>query len=172
MRLSGYLSSVQKGVVMRTLIVYMSHHGCSRDCAYKLKELLHREATDVVDLKSDDPPTLALYDTVIIGGSIHAGKLQSNLLGYINLSLDELLQKRVGLYLCHMAEDDEAAEEFENAYPEILRRHAIALGLFGGRFDFEKMNFIEKAIVKKVAQVTDAVDQVNYQAIADFAKVF
>ncbi len=157
---------------MRTLIIYMSHHGCSRDCAYKLKELLPKEATDVVNLKSDAPPKLVMYDTVIIGGSIHAGKLQGNLLKYINSNLDELLQKRVGLYLCHMAEDDEAAVEFESAYPEILRRHAIAQGLFGGRFDFEKMNFIERAIVKKVAEVTHTVDNVNYQAIEDFAKVF
>lgn len=157
---------------MRTAIIYTSNHGCARDCAYKLKEFLSDEATDVVNLKNAPVPKLDLYDTVIIGGSIHAGKLQNRLTRYIESNQDTLLTKKLGLYLCHMAEDDEAAIEFKNAFPETLRHHAVAQGLFGGRFDFEKMNFIEKLIIKKVAHASADVDHVNYQAIEEFANAF
>lgn len=60
---------------MRTLIVYISNHGCAKDCAYELKKLLPREATDVVNLKKNTMPVFDPYDTVILGGSIHLGKL-------------------------------------------------------------------------------------------------
>ncbi|MDY6801220.1 MAG: hypothetical protein SVU94_08360 [Bacteroidota bacterium] len=45
-----------------------------------------------------------------------------------------------------MEEGEKAREQFKNAYPESLRSKAID-GHFGGEFNFDKMNFFEKAII-------------------------
>jgi len=68
-----------------------------------------------------------------------------------------------------MEENDKAIEQFNNAFPEKLRNRATAKGFFGGEFNFEKMNFIEKAIIKKIAHIEDSMSKINYQNIKTFA---
>lgn len=83
-----------------------------------------------------------------------------------------MLDKTLGLFLCCLFEGDVALKQFEDAFPENLRNKAIAHGLFGGELDFSKMNIIEKAIVKKVANVDDSVSKINYSNIKGFAEKF
>jgi len=105
---------------------------------------------------------------VIIGGSIHIGRIQSRIKNFIEKNLVQLLEKQVGLFICHMAEAAEAEQEFKKAYPQQLIEHATATGLFGGEFNFEKMNFIEKYMIKKVGKVTASVSRINEDNIAEF----
>jgi menaquinone-dependent protoporphyrinogen oxidase len=70
-----------------------------------------------------------------------------------------------------MEEGEKAQVQFANAYPAELREHASATGLFGGEFNLDMMNFLEKAIVKKVAGVTDNVSKINEEQIKKFAAV-
>jgi len=50
-----------------------------------------------------------------------------------------------------------------------LRAHASARGLFGGALDFDKLGFFERAVVKKVAGVSQSVFKVDREAIDAFA---
>jgi len=79
------------------------------------------------------------------------------------------MNKKLGLFLCCMEEGEKANEQFENAYPENLRKHATATGLFGGEFTFEKMNFLEKSIIKKISKISESVSKINEKAINEFA---
>lgn len=154
---------------MKTIIIYMTSHGCAEKSAGVLKERLGSDV-DVCNLKKDTPPDLGIYDTVIIGGSIHAGRVQGKLKKFCAAQAEILEKKRLGLYLCCMETGEKAQKQFDDAYPEGLRKKAIACGLFGGEFNFDKMNFIEKVIVKKVANVTESVSHFHMQAVEDFAK--
>ena len=69
-----------------------------------------------------------------------------------------------------MEEGEKAEKEFKDSYPDDLIAKAAATGIFGGAFDFQKMNFLEKAIVKKVAGVTESISRLNEEAIEAFAK--
>jgi menaquinone-dependent protoporphyrinogen oxidase len=153
---------------VKTAIVYMTKHGCTEKAARILNEKLAGEVK-AFDLKSDGEPDLSAYDTVIIGGSIHAGKIQGRLKNFMEMRREELLTKRLGLYLCCMFEGETAQKQFEEAYPPELRDHASAAGLFGGEFDFSKMNFFERKIVKKVANIDESVSRINSGAIEEFA---
>ena len=73
------------------------------------------------------------------------------------------------MFLCCLFDGEKALQQFQDAYPETLRNKAVAHGLFGGELDFEKMNFFERAIVKKVANIEESVSKINYQNIKDFA---
>lgn len=151
---------------MKTLIVYATTHGCTEKCAQKVRDGLSGDI-DMVNLKQNARVDPAAYDTVIIGGSIHAGRIQGRVKKFYTANQEVLLTKKLGLFICHM-EEDNAQKELDDNYPEALRNHATAKGLFGGTFDFEKMNFVAKAIVKKVGNVTESVNNVNESAIKQF----
>lgn len=154
---------------MKTLIVYASKHGCTAGAVRTLEERLLGEVS-LVDIGNEKPQGVDLYDTVIVGGSIHAGSIQKKVRRFCDDNIDVLLEKRLGLFLCCMYEGDEEEKQFENSFDPRLRDHAAARGLFGGRFDFEKMNFFERAIVKKVAGVTESVSSLRPDAIEAFAE--
>ncbi|MBN2104507.1 flavodoxin domain-containing protein [bacterium] len=151
---------------MKTLIIYASMHGCTQQAAEKLKPELSGEVK-IQNLKEKTPVFIDAFDTVIIGGSIHAGRIQKSVINFCKNNLEILLQKKVGLFICCM-DKNRAQEQFDNAFPDLLRRHARAKGLFGGAFDFNKMNFLQKAIVRKVSGIEQSVEKINKQAISDF----
>ena len=153
---------------MSALIVFMTKHGCTEKSAGILKEHISGEVA-FVNLKQEKNPNLSRHDTIIIGGSIHAGRIQNGVRRFCERNMETLLGKRLGLFICCMYEEETAEKQFEEAYPEDLRRHAAATGLFGGEFDFQKMNFIERKIVKKVAKVEESVSRIDHEAIQEFA---
>jgi menaquinone-dependent protoporphyrinogen oxidase len=155
----------------KTLIIYQSRAGTTEKAAKILAEKLDGD-TMVINLKKDKNPSLDDYPTVIIGGSIRASMIQSGIKKFIGNNMDILKTKDIGLFLCCMEEGETAEKQFNESYPEELRNMAKAKGLFGGEFDFDRLNFLEKGIIKKVAGVTGSVYNINYEAIDAFAKKF
>ena len=153
---------------MSTAIVYISKHGTTNKVALLLKEK-SKDSMDLIDLRKDQKPDLSLYDTVIIGGSIHAGMIQKQIKKFCELNGDLLLQRTLGLFLCCMYEEESALKQFNIAYPDKLRNHAKATGLLGGEFIFERMNFFEKLIVKKVSGFKETVSKINMDEVNKFA---
>lgn len=153
---------------MSAMIVYMTKHGCTEKAATMLKEHLGGDVK-LVDLKRNKKPDLSGHDTIIIGGSIHAGSIQSEIRKFCESNGEVLLGKRLGLYICCMYEGEVAEKQFDEAYPEDLRRHAAVTGLFGGALLLEKMNFIERKVIKKIAKIEESVSRIDDEAIREFA---
>ena len=151
-----------------TLILFMSGSGTAEKAAAYLAEKLGGNS-DLVNLRKQRPPALASYRRVIIGGSIRAGKIQKQLRSWVEKRSSELKTMELGLFLCCMEEGENAEKQFNEAYPEELRQAARATGLFGGAFDFDRLNFLEKGIIKKVAGVSEPVSKIDYEAIDKFA---
>ena len=147
--------------------MYATRHGCTEKCALELKNGFKKE-TEILNLKKVRNINLDNYDNIIIGGSIHIGKIQKKVKQFCLKNLDLLKTKRIGLFICCMAEGEEADSEFKRAFPEELIQHATATGIFGGEFNFEKMNFIERAMIKKIAKVDKSVFKVNKESITKF----
>ena len=156
---------------MKTCIVYLTKHGTSEKAAFMLKGAIGNGCV-VLNLKNEKNIALNDYDNVIVGGSIHVGKLNKSLSQFIKENEKVLLSKRLGLFLCCMESEEVAKQEFETAFSEQLRNHASAAEVFGGEFLFEEMNFIEKAIVKKVAGVQETTHRLDHRKIESFAEKF
>ena len=154
---------------MKTLIVYMTSHGCAEKAAGIIHDLLPEEVASV-NLENDEVPPLDQFDLVIIGGSIRIGKIQKRIRKFCEKNLDQLLQKRIGLYICCMYEDSKAREQLKKNYPEQLLNHANGTGIFGGELDFDKMNAFERMIIKDVIGITVNVSLFNEQAVIEFSK--
>jgi menaquinone-dependent protoporphyrinogen oxidase len=158
---------------MKSLIVYCSSHGTTEKVVGILSEQLAGEVVSV-DLKRDKTIIdLNVYDAVIIGGSIHAGMIQRRIKKFIQTHHNELLlEKELGLFLVCMREGEMAVEQFNNAYPQDLRKNSVALGLFGGEFLVSEMNFFERQVVKKVDGITADQSKLDMDAIMEFASRF
>lgn len=154
---------------MKTLIVYLSRHGCAEKASQLVSGQLEGEIS-VIDLQKEKNPDISTYPAVIIGGSIHASQVQDGIKKFCKKNLDRLLQIKVGLFICCMETGDVAWKQFNEAFPQELRDHATAKGLFGGEFNLGKMSFFERKIVEKVANVTESKSMMNMDAIREFAK--
>jgi len=153
---------------MKTAIYYFSKHGTTKACAEELKRYLPGETTLIaIDQEIIEP---AQYDRIILGSSIYMGEISRKMKFFIKKHAESLNKKISGLFICCMYEGEEALEQFTKAFPENLRNTAEAHGIFGGAFHFDKMNFIERKIIKKVVQVEKSVSSINNQAIKEFAK--
>jgi len=152
---------------MSTTIIYMSKHGTTAKIAELIKSNIDSEV-QLYNLKNFVPKDLNVYDTIIIGGSIHAGSMQSKLRKYMTENLNLLLQKRIALFMICMQKDEKREEQFINAFPQELRDISITNGFMGGEFNFDKMNFIEKAIIKKISGKSFNVSEIDNDAIEEF----
>ncbi|MBN1199181.1 MAG: hypothetical protein JXA23_07500 [Bacteroidales bacterium] len=153
---------------MATLIVYMTSHGCAEKAAEMIRDLMPDDVT-LVNLEKFETPPSEKFETVIIGGSIRIGNIQRKIRKFCEKNLDILLTKRTGLFICCMFEGDTALEQFNSAFPEVLRKNSIATGLFGGELEFEKMNAFERMIIKQVANISEDVSKFNEKAVREFA---
>lgn len=126
----------------------------------------------VVNLKEDKNPDFAEYDRVIIGGSIHAGKIQQKIREFCDKNIEELGEKALGLFICCMETGEKAQQQLNNAFSEKLHQYAKTEAILGGEFNFEKMRYLEKLIVKKIAKVNESVDKIDHESIDRFAKKF
>ncbi|MBU1075756.1 MAG: flavodoxin domain-containing protein [Spirochaetes bacterium] len=152
---------------MNTTIIYMTKHGTAEKAARILEEKI-RDNVQIINLKQDKNPDLSDFDTIIIGGSIHIGKIQKGIKNFCIKNMNILLRKRIGLYLCCMEQGTNACKQFDDAFPLELRKHASATGQFGGEFYFQRMNFIERAIIKKIANIEESISKLDVKAIDKF----
>ncbi len=154
---------------MAIAIIYKSKHGTTLKVAELLKEKINDNHIDIIGSRNLKSADLSDYDFIIVGGSIHAGRLQNDLTSLMKKQEDLLLQKNFALYLCCMEDDEKAKQQFTDVFPEIFRKKAICTLLAGGEFIFEKMNMLEKAIIKKISGVDKSVSKLNHKAIDEFA---
>lgn len=148
----------------KTAVIFTSKHGSTAKVADMLKTHFSEKAIDVIDLKNNTNINVADYDIVVLGASIHAGNIQNRMKHFIKSNINTLLKKEIALFLCCM--DDEKAElQFDNAYPEQLRTMAFHKTIAGGEFIFEKMNFIERFMVKRIAKVSQSLSKLKLDHI-------
>lgn len=150
----------------KTLIAYASKHGTTRKVVdYICNELINNDI-DILDLSSNKTVDLDNYRCVIVGGSIHAGTVQNKVQKFVTVHMEKLMDKKLALFICGMDPNPEKQKlELVQAYPELLRQHAIISIFAGGEFLFDKMNFLERMLIRKIAKTDISVSKVNYDKI-------
>lgn len=149
---------------MKTAIIYATTHGTTEKVAQQIEKQL--DNAHLYNLKQTKKIDLSQFNQVVIGGSIHAGQIQSRVKNFCKQNMVDLLQKRVALYLCGMNEPDYETE-MNNAYPELLRKHAITSKVVGGEFLFDRMNFVERFLVRKISGVSQTVSKIDDNKVSE-----
>lgn len=155
---------------MKTVILYATKYGSVRKAAELLREKLNGQ-TILADVAKEPVPSLDEYDTVILGGSVYMGRIQKKLSAYIQNNLDILLKKRIGVFLCAGATESKQQEkELKAVFPSGLYDHALARGVLGYSYDFDKMRFFDRFIVSKILGNTKSVSEFHDEKITQFAQ--
>ncbi|MCC8172342.1 MAG: flavodoxin domain-containing protein [Parabacteroides sp.] len=152
---------------MKTAIIYYSKHGTTERVAHLIGEKLDNEIS-YISLKEYPKPDIQTYDRIILGTSIYAGTPNQKVTQFCCKNRSLLEQKVIGLFICCMNKEQEE-EELNKAFPEFLHRLTIPKAILGGEFQFDKMNFIERFLTKKIAKVNSSVSRLKYDEIKEFA---
>ncbi|WP_155671232.1 flavodoxin domain-containing protein [Ornithinibacillus caprae] len=109
---------------MNTIIIYATKHGTVEKAVSLLKRNL--KGNIIIANVNKHVPSLEIFDTVIIGGSIYYGKVQKELTQYMKKNSRLLLTKRLGLFLCAGHPNPQQRKiEMENAFPKEILEHAL-----------------------------------------------
>jgi len=154
---------------MKTLIAYATKYGCTEKIARRIAEEMNEEV-ELLDLKKTSSVNLADFDTVIIGGSVYIGRIQKAVTQFSNKHLEELKNKRLGLFICGMAEGEGMETELKSSFPAELLERAAAKEFLGGEFLVDSMNFFDKLMVKNAAKVTSNKSNIHEDKIIKFAQ--
>ena len=138
---------------MKTLIIYASTYGYTKDCVEELKKQLDGEVL-LANVKSGTVPSLDTFDNIIIGGSIYMGQIQKKIKLYCSKNIEILLTKRLALFLC-CGLPENFIQSLNEAFPAELLKKAVAKECFGGELRTEKMNFAHKMITGLMKKAAD-----------------
>lgn len=153
---------------MKTAIIYYSKHGTTERVAHLIGDKLKPEL-EYISLKEFHNPDIQDYDRIILGTSIYAGHPGKLMSEFCNKNRTQLEQKVIALFICGM-NDTQEVEQLKNAFPEYLHSKAVAEAILVGEFLFDKMNFIEKFVTRKITKVVCSVSNLRYDAITVFLK--
>lgn len=132
----------------KTLIVYASKYGCTEKAALLLKSRL-REA-EAVNLKDAKVPALNEYGTVILGSPIYYGKIRREMAAFTSKHGQELLNKRLGLFICAGMTGEKGEQELQQAYPDALYKCAVAKDILGDEVYPERISAVDKWVLRMV----------------------
>ena len=154
---------------MKTLIAYATKHGTTEKCAKMLSQKLTGKI-DLCNLKDVKVVELSQYDKVIIGGSVYIGKIQKEVSDFSLKNLNVLKEKKIGLFVCGMNENN-IEIQLNDAFPKELLSGTVGKEFFGGEFIFKNMNFLERFIVKKVSKTDKDTSNILEENINRFAQL-
>ena len=158
---------------MKTAIIYTSKHGTTAKVAQMIAGRLTDSPVSLIDLKKDKHPDVRSFDGIILGTSIYASASSKTMQRFCKENIEGLKQKQLALFVCGMEPDSaKQQQELANAYPQELYEYAVSACFAGGEFLFEKMNFFERAVIKRIAKTDKSVSSIKEDEIVRFVTEF
>jgi len=139
----------------KSLILYKSNKGMTKKLAYLLNDKI--TSSEVFDL-DDFNGEIDVYDNIIIGSPIYIGKINKKVKKYINENLKKLMKKNVYCFFSGMNFKEEENVIKLNFDP--ILQEKFEFGYLGGSYQFDKMNFIQRLIVKKIAGESESKENI------------
>jgi len=152
---------------MKTLILYATKYGAAAEVARRIADRMGGAALH--NLKGS-PPDLGEFDCVVIGSAVYAGTIRKEAKEFLSRNAEALRGKALGLFLSGMAPGDEKACLEANFSPEMLQSAKAARNL-GGIYDPQKVNALERLVMKAASKMTTASEQTGYADAIDDAKI-
>lgn len=149
---------------MKTLIVYRSKYGCTKQYAEWAKEEM--ASADLADIRSVNANQLASYDRIVILSCVYIGRMSAT--GFITRHWPTLSQKKVFLIAVGMEPDTTDSKPSFQLLPEEIRKGISAYIKLPGKMDLDKMGFFDRLIIKKMGGKTE--DKTDREKLKAFLK--
>jgi menaquinone-dependent protoporphyrinogen IX oxidase len=152
------------------LIVYGTRYGATASTSEDIAKTLSKEGLDVkvVNLKKDKVKDITEYELVIVGSGIQINKWTGEPEKFLKKFQKELAKKKVALFVCcgsaePLDDKTDKAKSIETARTKYLEEKAakynlqpIALGLFGGVYNFNNMPWFFRKTMSAVKPQLEA----------------
>jgi len=135
----------------KALIVYGTRYGATARTSEEIAEILRKDAFDVrvVNLKEDKVRDIGEYELVIVGSGMQIDRWTGEAEDFLKKFQKELAKKKVALFVSSGAqaliEHEGKPEKIGRGKKKYLEEKAakynlqpVALGLFGGVYDFNR----------------------------------
>jgi len=144
---------------LKALIVYGTRYGATASTSVFISKKLQEEGYNirVVNAKKEKVNCISEYDLIIVGSGLQIDKWTSEPEAFLNKFKKELANKKVALFVSSGAysiikheEDKKAMDKAQKKYLEnkaakyLLK--PVALGLFGGIWDYNQMGLITRKV--------------------------
>ncbi|WP_375179443.1 flavodoxin domain-containing protein [Enterococcus rotai] len=113
---------------MKTVIIYGTKSGASRECAQRLGEEIVN--TTIIDIDQVQP-NIEEFTHVIIGAGVRNDKMYKPIRDFLKKNQTDLLSKTIACYLCNSKPKTTEAV-IAASIPEAIRAQAIEIVSFGG----------------------------------------
>ena len=141
----------------KALIVYGTRYGASASTSEEIAKTLRQEGLEVriVNAKEEKVKDTADYDLIIVGSGIQINRWTSEPESFLKHFQKELEKKKLALFVC-CGSAAPALDEGKPDGPEKAKRkyleekaakynlHPVALGFFGGVYNYNKMPWFAK----------------------------
>jgi menaquinone-dependent protoporphyrinogen IX oxidase len=140
----------------KALIVYGTRYGATEMTSEEIADVFRQEGLDVkaVNLKKDKVKDIIEYELVVVGSGIQINRWTKEPEKFLKKFQKELAKKKVALFVCcgstePLDDKTDKAESIEKARTKYLEEKAakynlqpIALGLFGGVYNYNKVPWL------------------------------
>lgn len=164
----------------KALIVYGTRTGVTANTSEVIADELKKGSLEVkvVDAKKEKVKDISEYDLVVVGSGIQIGKWTGEAEDFLKKHQKELESKKLALFVCcgsanPLSEGEQRTKEMETGKQKYLVEKAtqynlkpVALGYFGGCYDFNKMSWLFK---KTLGSLKPKLEAAGYKATEDGA---
>jgi menaquinone-dependent protoporphyrinogen oxidase len=148
---------------MKSLIVYGTRYGTTANTAEEIAKILRKEDfyVDILNLKEKRIDDISEYKLILVGTGIQSDKWVGEAEDFLKKFCGELAEKKVALFassaLFSLYKTEKTTEKIEQAQKKYLEQKAadyelkpIAMAIFGGVMDFDKMGFLARKTFGKL----------------------
>jgi menaquinone-dependent protoporphyrinogen oxidase len=158
----------------KVLVAYASKAGSTSEVAAAIADVLSKSGADVTVERIKNVKDLSAYQAVVVGSLIRMGRWVSEAKSFVETNKSTLEKVPTAFFTtCATLKEDndstraEVAGYVEPIY-EILK--PVESGLFGGKMDTSKLNFLDRKIIEMMAKGENPNgDYRNWNEINDWA---
>ena len=150
------LEDERRNDMTRILIAYGTIEGQTAQIADHLAGVIRGRGLEVeaLDLKQFKDVSVAGYDAVIIGGSVHMGKHQEDVVNFVRKNRVDLERLPSAFFSVSLAANGDLPNA--EAYVENFRQQTgwrpTKVGLFSGALLYRQYNFLKRYMMKRIVR--------------------
>jgi menaquinone-dependent protoporphyrinogen oxidase len=143
-------------VMSRVLITYGTTEGQSGRIAEYLAAAIrdHGHQVDTAEVGPSQDATLETYDAVVVGASVHMGRHDGRVVGFVRRNLGTLERMPSAFFSVSLAShgDTDQAEAYVEEFRQQTRWRPDRVARFAGALPYTRYGFLKRRLMKLIVQ--------------------